>query len=73
MIFFSAGFDGFIHDSMSDLLLTEDDFAWVTNEIKYIADSICKSRIVSVLEGGYDLNGLRDCVTAHILPLLHGK
>jgi acetoin utilization deacetylase AcuC-like enzyme len=66
IIFFSAGFDGYIHDVMSDLLLTEEDYIWLTEKIKQIADNICQGRIVSVLEGGYDLNGLGGCVVAHI-------
>ena len=70
MIFFSAGFDGFIHDDMSNLLLKEDNYEWLTHRIKQIADMTCQGRIVSVLEGGYDLNGLGRCVVAHIRGLL---
>jgi acetoin utilization deacetylase AcuC-like enzyme len=66
MIFFSAGFDAYIHDDMSDLQLTENDYAWITDKIKKIADKICQGRIVSVLEGGYDLKGLGRCVAEHI-------
>jgi acetoin utilization deacetylase AcuC-like enzyme len=71
IIFFSAGFDGFIHDEISDLLLTEEDYGWLTRKIKEIADHVCKGRIVSVLEGGYDLNGLGQCVAAHIRELFN--
>jgi len=70
MIFFSAGFDGYIKDVMSDILLTEEDYAWITAEIKKLADLLCKGRIVSVLEGGYDLPGLGRCVVAHLKALL---
>jgi acetoin utilization deacetylase AcuC-like enzyme len=70
MIFFSAGFDGYIQDIMSDFLLTEDDYTWLTQKIKQIADNTCQGRIVSTLEGGYDLQGLGRCVAAHIRTLL---
>lgn len=70
MIFFSAGFDGYIQDIMSDFLLTEDDYTWLTQNIKQIADNTCQGRIVSTLEGGYDLQGLGRCVAAHIRALL---
>ena len=70
MIFFSAGFDAYIQDPLSDLMLNEQDYAWITENIKKIADNICKGRIVSVLEGGYDLNGLGRCAAAHIKALL---
>lgn len=70
MIFFSAGFDGYIKDVMSDILLTEEDYTWITAEIKKLADLLCKGRIVSVLEGGYDLPGLGRCVAAHLKALL---
>lgn len=73
MIFFSAGFDAYIQDEMSSLLLTEEDYAWVTQEVKILANSICNGRVVSVLEGGYDLQGLGRCVAAHIRALLNTK
>lgn len=69
MIFFSAGFDAYLKDEMSDLLLTEDDYAWITQAVKQIADEVCHGRIVSALEGGYELNGLGRCVAAHIRAL----
>ena len=70
MIFFSAGFDAYIKDEISELMLVEEDYAWVTAEVKKIADSVCKGRIVSMLEGGYELKGLGRCVAAHIKALL---
>ncbi|MDR3477460.1 MAG: histone deacetylase family protein [Gammaproteobacteria bacterium] len=69
MIFFSAGFDAYLFDEMSDLLLTEDDYAWVTAEIRKLADTYAHGRMVSVLEGGYELEGLGRCVAAHIRAL----
>ena len=69
MIFFSAGFDAYYHDEMSDLLFKEEDYAWITEQIKAIADEVCQGRVVSALEGGYDLNGLGACALAHMTAL----
>lgn len=69
-IFISAGFDAHIEDEMSQMSLTEDDYRWVTDEIKQIADLYAKGRIVSVLEGGYALNALGRCAVAHINGLI---
>jgi len=70
MIFFSAGFDAYIHDEMSELLFTEEDYAWITQHIKQIADHHSKGRMVSTLEGGYNIQGLGHCAAAHIKELL---
>lgn len=70
LIFFSAGFDAYIKDEIADLLLTEDDYAWLTSKIKHIADDTCQGRIISVLEGGYNLEGLGRCAAAHLSVLL---
>lgn len=70
IIFFSAGFDAYINDDMANLLLTESDYLWVTEKIKAIADECCQGRIVSVLEGGYSLEGLGSCVVAHLTAFL---
>lgn len=73
MIFFSAGFDAYYKDEMSDLMLNEEDYAWVTREVMNVANKICKNRVVSALEGGYALNGLGACVIAHIRELNSNK
>lgn len=70
MIFFSAGFDGHTQDSISDLNLTEFDYLWLTQQIKQIADTHSQGRMISVLEGGYDLASLGQSVVAHIKGLL---
>jgi acetoin utilization deacetylase AcuC-like enzyme len=70
MIFISAGFDGHREDDMSDLDLVEDDFAWVTSEVKKIADKFAQGRIVSTLEGGYVMSALGRSVASHIDALL---
>ena len=70
LILISAGFDAHVEDDMASLCLVEQDFAWVTHEIKTIADKYAKGRIVSVLEGGYALSALGRSVAAHLDALL---
>ncbi|MBI3479696.1 MAG: histone deacetylase family protein [Nitrosomonadales bacterium] len=69
MIFFSAGFDAHRDDDMAMLRLTEPDYAWVTEEVKRIADKYAQGRIVSALEGGYELHALARSALAHIKAL----
>jgi acetoin utilization deacetylase AcuC-like enzyme len=69
-ILISAGFDGHVMDPLADLELTEDDFFWVTREIKGIAEKHCDGRLVSCLEGGYNLNILGESVAAHVSALM---
>ena len=54
----SAGFDAHWRDPLANLRLQEDDFAWVTQKLMEVADTSAGGRMVSVLEGGYDLQGL---------------
>ncbi|MDI9818864.1 MULTISPECIES: histone deacetylase family protein [unclassified Legionella] len=70
MIFFSAGFDAYYQDELADLMLTADDYLWITQKIKKIAIQFSEGRMVSVLEGGYNLNGLGQCVLAHLRGLI---
>jgi acetoin utilization deacetylase AcuC-like enzyme len=70
LILISAGFDGHAADDMSDLNFTEQDYAWLTREIRGVADEFAQGRIVSVLEGGYELSALGRSVAAHIDALL---
>lgn len=69
LIFFSAGFDAYAEDELADLFLKEEDYFWITKEIKKIANDCCKGQIISVLEGGYSLEGLGLCAAAHIKGL----
>lgn len=69
MILISAGFDAHERDPLGQLQLTEDDFAWFTNEVRAFADEVCDGRLVSVLEGGYDLEGLAASARAHVHAL----
>lgn len=69
MIFISAGFDAHREDPLAYLKLTEDDYRWVTNEIVSLAREFCGGRIVSTLEGGYNLDALGRSVTEHVRVL----
>ena len=71
LIFISAGFDGHKDDPLAQHQLNEADYAWITHEIKTIADQWAQGRIISSLEGGYDLQALALSVQAH-LHALHG-
>jgi acetoin utilization deacetylase AcuC-like enzyme len=69
-IFISAGFDAHRADPLANLNLTEEDFAWITARLCRIAGAACDGRIVSTLEGGYDLNALADSAAAHVRCLM---
>jgi len=69
MIFISAGFDAHREDDMGQLGLVEQDYAWITRAIKDVARRHAQGRIVSVLEGGYNLSALARSVEAHIRVL----
>jgi len=70
MVFISAGFDAHRDDDMSSVCLTDDDFRWVTEQVVQVAARSASNRIVSVLEGGYELNSLARCVDAHVRLLM---
>ncbi|TAG33398.1 MAG: histone deacetylase family protein [Polaromonas sp.] len=69
MIFISAGFDAHRDDDMGQMGLLEQDYAWITSRIKDVARRHSKGRIVSSLEGGYNLHALARSVEAHIRVL----
>ncbi|OYX27267.1 MAG: deacetylase [Hydrogenophilales bacterium 32-62-9] len=69
MVFFSAGFDGHREDDMAQFGLVEADYVWITEQVMDIAARQAEGRIVSVLEGGYDLSSLGRSVAAHIRTL----
>jgi acetoin utilization deacetylase AcuC-like enzyme len=69
MIFISAGFDAHREDDMGQMGLVENDYAWITQRIKEVAQRHSKGRIVSCLEGGYDLSALARSVEAHLRVL----
>jgi acetoin utilization deacetylase AcuC-like enzyme len=66
LILISAGFDAHRDDPLGGLHWTADDFAWLTGRICDVADASAGGRVVSTLEGGYDLDALQDCVAAHV-------
>ena len=68
-ILISAGFDSMQRDLLGQFDVTPDGFAAITRVVVGLADELCQGRIVSVLEGGYRLDGLADSVTAHIKAL----
>ena len=70
-VFISAGFDAHIRDPLATLRWVEDDFHWVTNAICEVANACCDGRIISTLEGGYDLTGLRCSASAHVRCLMN--
>ena len=69
-IFVSAGFDAHIADDMSDIVLGDADFRWVAEHIVRLAGLTASGRIVSFLEGGYELRSLARCVETHIRILM---
>ncbi|MGI9506458.1 MAG: histone deacetylase family protein, partial [Geminicoccaceae bacterium] len=66
LVMISAGFDAHRADPLASLELVEDDFAWVTEELMALARRHAKGRVVSVLEGGYDLLALTNSFLAHL-------
>ncbi|WP_417820490.1 histone deacetylase family protein [Terasakiella sp.] len=67
----SAGFDAHARDPLAHLRLTVQDFIWVTEELLKVANECCQGRVVSVLEGGYDVDALAASVAAHVKTLMH--
>ncbi len=72
LVLISAGFDAHEDDPLAALRFHEEDFGWATTEILRVADSACGGRVVSTLEGGYDLEALAVSAAAHVRALLHG-
>jgi acetoin utilization deacetylase AcuC-like enzyme len=72
LIVISAGFDAHRRDPLANLNFVEADYAWVTQKLMEVADKSAQGRVVSVLEGGYDLEGLSKSVAAHVTALMRG-
>jgi acetoin utilization deacetylase AcuC-like enzyme len=72
LIIISAGFDAHMRDPLANLQLSETDFGWATRKIMEVADKTAQGRVVSTLEGGYDLEGLSRSVAAHVIALMRG-
>ena len=72
LLIISAGFDAHTRDPLANINLVEADFTWVTKKLMDVADDCAQGRIVSVLEGGYDLQGLARSAAAHVTALMRG-
>ena len=70
LIVISAGFDAHARDPLAQMRLREPDFAWLTAELCTLADKHCQGRVVSLLEGGYDLEALASSTAAHVRVLM---
>jgi acetoin utilization deacetylase AcuC-like enzyme len=71
LVIISAGFDAHMRDPLANINLAEADFIWATQKIMDLADGCAGGRIISLLEGGYDLQALGDSVAAHVATLMH--
>jgi acetoin utilization deacetylase AcuC-like enzyme len=69
VILISAGFDAHADDPLANLMWTTEDFAWITRSLCDIAGDLCGGRVVSTLEGGYDLPALAASVAVHVTEL----
>jgi acetoin utilization deacetylase AcuC-like enzyme len=72
LVIISSGFDAHIRDPLASLNFIEEDFAWATKKLMELADRKAGGRVISVLEGGYDLQGLAGSVAAHVTALMRG-
>ena len=69
LILISAGFDAHEADPLAELNWSTEDFSWLTERLCQIASDYCEGRLVSILEGGYDLEALAESVKAHVMKL----
>jgi acetoin utilization deacetylase AcuC-like enzyme len=72
LLIISAGFDAHMRDPLANLNLVETDFVWATQKIMDVADRVADGRVVSLLEGGYDLEALASSAAAHVTALMRG-
>jgi acetoin utilization deacetylase AcuC-like enzyme len=70
LLLISAGFDAHARDPLAQLQLAPGDYAWITQRLCELADRHAEGRIVSALEGGYDLIALGECTAAHVAALV---
>lgn len=70
LVIISAGFDAHRADPLAQMNLGAEDFAWITEQLCDLADKFAQGRVVSTLEGGYDLEGLAECTAAHVEVLM---
>jgi acetoin utilization deacetylase AcuC-like enzyme len=72
LLVISAGFDAHLRDPLANINLLEPDYIWVTRKLMEVADECANGRVVSLLEGGYDLQGLGRSVAVHVIALMRG-
>jgi len=72
LLLISAGFDAHRDDPLASINLVEEDYLWITQELMEIAGTFCRGRIVSALEGGYNLKALAASVAVHVKTLMAG-
>jgi acetoin utilization deacetylase AcuC-like enzyme len=72
LIIISAGFDAHMRDPLANLNLVEADFTWATQKCMEVADRCAGGRVISLLEGGYDLEALANSTAAHVTALMRG-
>jgi acetoin utilization deacetylase AcuC-like enzyme len=73
LILISAGFDAHEADPLASMRLTAEDFGWGTEAICEVAAEVCGGRVVSTLEGGYDLDALAASAAAHVRALMNAS
>ncbi len=71
LVIISAGFDAHMRDPLANINLAEADFVWATQKLMDVADACAGGRVISLLEGGYDLQALANSVAAHVATLMH--
>lgn len=73
LVMISAGFDAHYRDPLAQIELESDDYRWITQSLVAIADRHAQGRVVSMLEGGYDLSALGECSVAHVGALIESR
>ena len=73
VVLISAGFDAHRNDPLANIALVEEDFGWVTAKVLEIAEESASGRVISILEGGYDLRGLAGSVAVHVKTLMEAS
>ena len=70
LLLISAGFDAHKDDPLASIMLEQKDYAWITRKLMEIAETYCCRRMISALEGGYQLNALAASLAAHLAVLI---
>ena len=70
VIFISAGFDAHIDDPLADFRLSKSDFYWITKELNKLSIKYCKGKLISCLEGGYNIKALSESCLEHVKGLI---